>query len=152
MAGYHVSVETRQPFAGAPGLVRLATRVLAAEGVPDRGSVSILLADDKEMRRLNRKFRRVDRATDVLSFAGSPAGFIDPPPEGFWLGDIAIGVGVAARQAARRKVPLEAEVQHLLVHALLHLCGHHHEGGEEETAVWRREETYLGDLSAFHKP
>ena len=83
-----------------------------------QASVSVLLCGDARMRRLNREFRRIDRPTDVLSF---PAG--DPS----FLGDVAIDVPYAARQARRRGHPLDREVQLLLAHGVLHLLGHDHE-------------------------
>ena len=75
------------------------------------------------MRRLNREFRRIDRSTDVLSFPAELPGL---------LGDVAIDVPYAARQARRRGHGLDREVQLLLVHGVLHLLGHDHEtdGGE----------------------
>jgi probable rRNA maturation factor len=75
------------------------------------------------MRRLNREWRRIDRPTDVLSFPSGEPGF---------LGDVAIDVPYAARQARRRGHALDREVQLLLAHGVLHLAGHDHEtdGGE----------------------
>ncbi len=75
------------------------------------------------MRRLNREFRKIDRPTDVLSFPADVPGL---------LGDVAIDVPYAARQARRRGHALDREVQLLLVHGVLHLLGHDHEtdGGE----------------------
>ena len=92
---------------------------LLASASPRRGAgVSVLLCGDVRMRRLNREFRKVDRPTDVLSFpAGTPA----------FLGDVAIDVPYAARQARKRGHSLEREVQLLLAHGVLHLLGHDHE-------------------------
>jgi len=92
--------------------------VLVAASPRGRGAVSVLLCGDARMRRLNREFRKIDRPTDVLSF---PAG--DP----VFLGDVAIDVPYAARQAARRGHPLDREVQLLVAHGVLHLLGHDHE-------------------------
>jgi len=75
------------------------------------------------MRRLNRTFRAIDRPTDVLSFPSGESGF---------LGDLAIDVPYAARQARARGHALDREVKVLLAHGVLHLLGHDHEtdGGE----------------------
>jgi probable rRNA maturation factor len=85
------------------------------------------------LRSLNRRFRRRDRATDVLSF---PAGA--PGPEssraGWHLGDLAIGVPAARRQARRRGHSLAREVQFLLLHGYLHLLGYDHETDEGQMA------------------
>ena len=70
------------------------------------------------MRSLNRRYRRKDRSTDVLAFPGGANGF---------LGDVVISVPYASRQARRRGEPASREIDRLLVHGLLHLCGYDHE-------------------------
>lgn len=75
------------------------------------------------MRSLNRRYRRVDRSTDVLAF---PAG------AGGVLGDIVVSVPYAARQARRRGEPVSREVDRLLVHGYLHLLGYDHETDDGE--------------------
>ena len=87
---------------------------------PPTGIVSVLLTDDTEMQALNRQWRGKDKPTDVLSF---PAGEDTP---GF-LGDIAVGYGVCARDAAALGRTLEAHLSHMLVHGILHLCGMDHQ-------------------------
>ena len=100
-----------------------AEAVLAAAAPRSRASVSVLLCGDARMRRLNREFRKIDRPTDVLSFpAGEPA----------FLGDVAIDVPYAARQARKRGHALDREVQLLLAHGVLHLLGHDHETDQGE--------------------
>lgn len=76
------------------------------------------------MKRLNARYRGIDRSTDVLSFPmydGKRRG--DP----LLLGDIVICVPKAALQAAEHRVRLYDELLRLLVHGLLHLLGHDHE-------------------------
>jgi len=82
-----------------------------------RAVVCVLLTDDERMRALNREFRKVDETTDVLTF---PAGDFPNVP----LGDIAISVPCAKRQAQARGVPLEVELTYLAIHGGLHLLGH----------------------------
>jgi probable rRNA maturation factor len=87
------------------------------------------------MRRLNREFRGVDAATDVLSFpAGDRPDVPDRSREGTGdgggcppLGDLVIARGVAARQARQAGHPLATELRVLALHGLLHLCGYDHE-------------------------
>jgi probable rRNA maturation factor len=103
-------------------LRRLATRALArlgAEGV----EVGVFLCDDLTIRTLNRRYRGRDRATDVLSF---PGGFTLPDGP-IYLGDVAISLETAARQALSAGIPFLQELQCLLLHALLHLLGFDHE-------------------------
>lgn len=100
-----------------------AEAALAAAAPRRRASVSVLLCGDARMRRLNRVYRGVDQPTDVLSFPAETPAF---------LGDVAIDVPYAARQARRRGHSLEREVKLLLAHGVLHLLGHDHETDEGE--------------------
>lgn len=91
------------------------------------GQVSVALLSDEEVRRLNRRYRRKDRPTDVLSFPAaaetvSPRARASRP-----LGDIAIAKGVAARQARQYGHSLGVECRVLALHGLLHLLGYDHE-------------------------
>ena len=83
------------------------------------GEVSVVLAGDGLLRRLNRDFRGKDRPTDVLSFPGVEGD------EG--LGDVVISVPTAARNARRlgHSVPRELDV--LALHGFLHVLGYDHE-------------------------
>ena len=105
----------------------LALHVLSRLDVR-RGEVGVLVCDDATIRHLNSHFRRKDRATDVLSF---PGGFEQPdgPP---YVGDIAISLETARRQAEEAGVTPERELAQLLLHGLLHLCGFDHETDEGE--------------------
>jgi len=82
-------------------------------------SVTVAFVSDKGIRELNRQFRNIDKPTDVLSF---PSGSSDGD-----LGDIAISVETAARQARQNGLTLEGEIAQLLLHGLLHLSGYDHE-------------------------
>lgn len=93
--------------------------------------VGVLLTDDAAVRVLNRRWRGKDTPTDVLSF---PSG--DRLPDGgTYLGDVAISIDTAGRQAAKSGRTLLAELQALLLHAVLHLCGHDHETDSGEMAA-----------------
>jgi probable rRNA maturation factor len=85
---------------------------------PKIEEVSVLFCGDARMRALNRRYRRKDRSTDVLAFPAGTNGF---------LGDVVISVPYASRQARRRGEPTSREIDRLLVHGLLHLCGYDHE-------------------------
>jgi len=96
-----------------------ATKALAAIGNKE-STATIAFVSDKRIRELNRQFRRVDKATDVLSF---PA---DDPDESD-LGDIAVSVDTAATQAKENGLKLDEEIAQLILHGLLHLSGYDHE-------------------------
>ena len=96
-----------------------AAKALAAIG-KDESSATIAFVSDKRIRELNRQFRGIDKATDVLSF---PA---DGPDESN-LGDIAISAETAAAQAKENGLSFDDEIAQLILHGLLHLSGHDHE-------------------------
>ncbi len=132
-------------------LEALAGRVLASEGVAEGVTLTVLTTGDETLQDLNQRFLGIDAPTDVLSFpeaAEAPLGEGAAPS----LGDIAISVPTAVRQASEFGHPLGAELAHLLVHGILHLCGYEHEGGGEEAARMRdREEHYLGDIKGHER-
>jgi probable rRNA maturation factor len=123
---------------GARGLVpadmrrRVAARLVASLRALGRrrSSATLVFTDDDEIRALNRRYRRHDRATDVLSFhLQHLAGEADPAGDGVALGDIVISVETARRRAHGRQ--LASELERLAVHGLCHLFGHdHHRKGE----------------------
>jgi probable rRNA maturation factor len=83
-------------------------------------SATIAFVSDQKIRRLNRQFRGINRSTDVLSF---PAGEADETN----LGDIAISIETATKQARENDLTFEQEVAQLILHGLLHLSGYDHE-------------------------
>lgn len=102
-------------------LALFTTKARRALGV--RGELSVRITSDAEMRELNRRFRRKNKPTDVLSFPS------DMPK---LAGDIAISADIAAANAEQLGHPLETELKILILHGLLHLAGYDHEtdGGE----------------------
>jgi probable rRNA maturation factor len=100
----------------------------ASAAIGLRGDVSVLLTGDRQIRSLNREFRKKDQATDVLSFPAAPNGH-EP-----MAGDLAVSVETAARQAEEHGHPLATELQILVLHGLLHLDGYDHEADEGQMA------------------
>jgi probable rRNA maturation factor len=84
--------------------------------------VSIAFVDDEAMTSLNRKFRRKNKTTDVLTFPGDDR----------FLGDIVISIDQARRQAADEKHSIATEVRYLILHGILHALGHDHETDQGE--------------------
>jgi len=99
----------------APGLAAWLQSVAPGRA---RGTITVAVVPDDRVRELNRRFRRKNSATDVLSF---PA---DEPGD---LGDVVIAHGVAKRQAAAAGHSLTTELRVLALHGLLHLLGYDHE-------------------------
>ncbi len=125
------------------GVEGLLAHYLKGLGHPNAG-VGLLLCGDARSRRLNRDYRKKDKATDILSF---PA-LAGAPPRGFsgFLGDLALDIPYAWRRRGRfaDRDHFEAEAAFLLLHGLLHLTGTHHDTPKEERRMER--------LTASHFP
>ncbi|NIM01344.1 MAG: rRNA maturation RNase YbeY [Acidobacteria bacterium] len=114
----------RQVAVDRAGLERFLGRL--TRRVPSGGADawSVCLVSDRRMRQLNREYRSVDSATDVLSFPGDSR----PDPDGsLYLGDVVISVPTAARAAGLHGHTLACELQTLALHGYLHLLGYDHE-------------------------
>ena len=129
----------------------LAVRVMTGESVEEGTALAILVTDDQEVRRMNLQFLGIDEPTDVLSFPDEADDFVQGMSDEKLLGDIAIALPTAQRQADAVGHSLDAEVAHLLTHGILHLRGYDHVTNSEDEAKMRaREEHYLGDLGHVH--
>ena len=119
-----ISVASPTKTPGLAAAIRELIRVtLAGEGrVP--GTIDVRLTGDAELRALNRQWRGIDRATDVLSFAyDDRARRVS--------GDLVISLDRMRAQARRYRVTAGRELARLIVHGALHLAGHdHHRAGE----------------------
>ena len=103
----------------------LAKKIASRIGL--KGDATIRLAGAAEVRALNRTYRGIDHATDVLSF---PLG--EKLPEGLYAGDVLICMPIAAKQARQNSQSLEKELLLLMIHGLLHLRGLDHERDQGE--------------------
>jgi probable rRNA maturation factor len=117
----HLSSEHPRGTSAARRLRARARTYLAAVGRDD-AELSILLVTDRRIRVLNREWRGVDRATDVLSFPIS-----EPPGSGALLGDVVISLDTAARRARAEARSVGSELDRYLAHGLLHLLGYDHD-------------------------
>jgi probable rRNA maturation factor len=111
----------RSPLPSQRTLTRYLREAQSAVGL--KGEVTVLLTTDKGIRGLNRRFRKKNKATDVLSFP------VDDPRFGS-AGDLAISVNTAMRQAEVHGHRLSTELRVLMLHGLLHLAGMDHETDE----------------------
>jgi rRNA maturation RNase YbeY len=103
-------------------LKRIALKVLELAG-QSRAELSVALVNNREMRKLNAKYRQKDYPTDVLSFPTANGLPIDVK----LLGDVVISVEKAEEQAKQRGRTLNQETATLLIHGVLHLLGYDHE-------------------------
>lgn len=122
---------------------RAAAATLRQQAVEDDPDLTVVLTDDEQMQELNREFRDIDAPTDVLSF---PAVEADPETGRRYLGDVLISMQRAEEQAAAGGHALEAELQLLTVHGVLHLLGHDHAEDREKLRMWTAQAQILARL------
>jgi len=140
------SPKLRRLSAPLRALIRTA---LAAEGRRAR-EVAVMLTDDAELRALNREWRCIDRATDVLSFSYDEAGAgetvrrearrVSRVPVN---GDVVISLDRVRDQARRYRVSEGAELARLVIHGALHLAGLDHQRPAERRRMRKREDAVL---------
>lgn len=118
------------------GLKALVAKALSAtleyEGVDGECEISVTFVSDRIIRQLNREFRGIDRATDVLSFPMAEGGDLETAFDGekYQLGDVVLSLEHARAQAELYGHSFEREAAFLCVHSALHLLGYDHETGE----------------------
>jgi probable rRNA maturation factor len=113
------------------------------------GEIGVRLTDDPELRELNRRWRKIDRATDVISFAydeDAPDAATRPV-----AGDIVVSMERVLVQAKRYKDTPGTELARLVIHGVLHLAGHDHMKAAERVAMRKREDATLKAAKALVK-
>ena len=147
MPGYQVDVQVRPQFVhlvAVDALERVIQDVLRVEKQRRDVAIALVVTDDEEIRELNRRFREVDRATDVLAFpAGDASEFVTPEHTLAYLGDVVVSYPTAAAQAAERGHPVEHELALLVAHGCLHLLGYDHADQEGRQRMWARQDEIL---------
>ena len=128
---------------------------LSAEGIEESCIVSVMLTDDEGIRRVNREFRGIDSATDVLSFPMNelrPRDFDaedcerDLDSGAILLGDMMISVPRCEKQGEEFGHGYDREIMYLTVHSILHLLGYDHvDEGEMKKQMRAREKAIMHD-------
>lgn len=138
--GIEVRNRVRTTPIDAASVRRAAAHVLRREGRPEGVEVGVLFAGDRAMRSLNRRYRGVDRVTDVLAFplAGRGRARI--------LGDVAISPGRARVYARGLGTAADAELLLYLVHGILHLCGYDDESPRRRAVMERRQRRLVAEI------
>ncbi len=107
-------------------------------------NVSVTFVGDTAMRALNRRLRKIDKTTDVLSSPGE--GTFPAPGAPRFFGDVIISLPYAKRDAQQFDITLEHELFDLLVHGLLHCAGHDHIKAVEARRMFRLQEALVSRL------
>ena len=153
--------ETAQtlPFDYEAVIRSIISEALTYEGCPYETEVNVVITDNEGIREINRTYRGIDAATDVLSFPmaeySAPADFsalkedpdlFDPDSGELILGDIMISLERAETQAEEYGHSLKREIAFLTAHSMLHLMGYDHINDEERILMEKRQEEILSNL------
>jgi len=141
-----------------PGILTLlqtaADSALAAQGITVPCAISLRLTDDEVIHQINREYRNIDRATDILSFpmtGAKPSKLLhndspmlrrayDPDEGCCYLGDLVMSMDHVKAQAEEYGSGLSREAAYLLVHGVCHLMGYDHMNDEDKKEMRRMEE------------
>ena len=107
-------------------------------------SASILLTDDLYMKEINKKWRKLEKATNVLSF---PVNKHIKEEDYFFIGDIVLSYETILSECKLRKKSFKDHFLHLLVHGFLHLLGYNHDSKRNEKEMEKLEVNYLSKLN-----
>ena len=155
-------LETFRGQLSRPKLRRIITHTLDRILPDEACQLSVAIADDDTVRRLNRDYRGLDEVTDVLSFStfhqghwegegeappvGSDVPFVLPPLEPRHLGEVIISYPQAMRQAGPGPLAVEKELGLLIIHGVLHLLGFDHVKAPEESDMKAKEREILATI------
>lgn len=110
--------------------------------------LTLRLTNNEEIQNLNRQYREIDEATDVLSFNQD---FIDPATDRYYLGDIMISVEKAKQQAFENQISQDEECAFLAIHGTLHLLGFDHGNAASKREMWRHQDAIFANISQNYK-
>ncbi|MEE8420654.1 MAG: rRNA maturation RNase YbeY [Dehalococcoidales bacterium] len=155
-----INVIIDESFTGCPGsewFQAVIGRVLSAQKTGPDVELGLVITNPEQIRELNRRYRRIDRPTDVLAFAMAdgeesevePTRFVTPPDDVQHLGEVIISYPQAVRQAQEQAHTAEMELAILVVHGVLHLFGYDHADPEPERLMKAREAEILGTLEGI---
>ena len=131
-----VDVMNEQSFVrvGAGRIKKLIATVLKGERAGKKG-VSVLLTDDRRIRRYHKVYMGIDTATDAIAFSADDPGY---------LGDVIVSAETALRRAPEFGVTAANELERYAVHGVLHLLGYRDKKPNDHKRMHARQEKYLG--------
>jgi probable rRNA maturation factor len=128
-------------------LRRAALATLAHQQIEGPCELTVVVTGDEALRELNRRHRGVDAPTDVLAFSGEAhEPFVGAPGLPRYLGDVIISFPRAEAQATEAENEVQAELQLLVVHGVLHLLGYDDQAKLERARMWKAQQTILDGL------
>ena len=131
-------------FALKQQIAKCITAALDKQGVDTPCEINVLVTDDEGIRAINKAYRQIDKATDVLSF---PIDEMDYDTNRRYLGDMVLSLERAEAQGEEYGGGFKHEAQYLTVHSVLHLLGYDHlDEGEEKAKMRVREKAIMKEL------
>jgi len=135
-------------------LKKIAENVLKEEKVEREMGLSIILVRPWRIKELNKRYKKENRITDVLSFGqklnSKSLKFPSLPNENLELGDVVICLSEVKKSARKFSSSFKEELALVLIHGILHLLGYNHEKSDKEAKKMReREKYYLKEISNF---
>jgi probable rRNA maturation factor len=141
---FHRDPPSALPIVSIPRIAR-ACSLLKKACQSKRCEIGVSFVSESSITRLNRQYRHINKATDVLSFSSQEGdqvvhGVILKEVD---LGDIVICPAFAKREAKRRGIELSEELVRLVIHGTLHLMGYDHADEVSEHRMFRIQETIV---------
>ena len=135
----HIASKSVQKFISEVCAYFVEQNVRNATKLKSKSEISVVFLSPTEIKKLNRAFRKKDKATDILSFES------DDPAS---LGELLLCPAVLKKQAMAQKHSFELEMQYMLIHGVLHLLGYDHEASaREEKLMFRIQDKCFQNLS-----
>jgi rRNA maturation RNase YbeY len=125
-------------------IIHVASETLGILGL-ENSEISIVLDNNDQIRKLNKKYRDLDEPTDVLSFSFNE---LDPDTGSNYLGDMVISTQKVKKQALDQGHSIKKEFVTLIIHGILHLAGYDHSTSEEEKNFFELQSEILEKLSS----
>ena len=144
--------ESFTPELEADWLQQIVEQILITRAVGSNTEVGVVITDQEKIQELNRTYRNIDEATDVLAFATRDEAetglspFVQPPDDILHLGEIIISYPQAAIQAGQQKHSTKKEILILTIHGILHLLGLDHDRPELEQQMKAEETRILSEI------
>ena len=109
--------------------------------------LSVLLTDDNRIKEINKKYRKINKSTNVLSFPQNDERFVTKKTSKIILGDIVISLEKIINESRLQNKNLSDHLSHMVVHSLLHLLGFNHEKVKDFKIMKKKEINILSKLS-----
>lgn len=100
--------------------------ILSEQGIARTCEISIAIVGNRKMRQLNKKYRNLDKVTNVLSFPQTEGEHMKTPEDILYLGDMVLCYPYVVQEAAKDDVLVDEKIDELVKHSTLHLMGIHH--------------------------